>query len=116
MRIGGLVAEPTADGFRLDDGTATARVVLEGDAADLGALVGTGDALDATGLVEQRDGLVLVVSDPADVTLVGDLGGADPTASAAAAMALALRRGHARMVRRLAELAGTATAQGPADA
>ena len=165
VRIGGLVAEPTADGFRLDDGTATARVVLEGDAADLGALVGTGDALDATGLVEQRDGLVLVVSDPADVTLVGDLGGADPTASAAAAMALALRsgtpsagvvgtlpdgtqtpglpallavlavfgglataaalgirqlrdrrRGHARMVRRLAELAGSATAQGPADA
>ena len=90
VRISGLVTASTPDGFRLDDGTATVPVVLTGDAADLAALVGEGDALDATGTVEQRDSLVLVVADPADVTLVGDLGGADPTASAAAALAISL--------------------------
>jgi hypothetical protein len=90
VRVGGLVTEATADGFRLDDGTAAARVVLGGEAADLVSLVVPGDALDATGVVELRDGPVLVVQDPADVTLVGDLGGADPTASPVAAVALAL--------------------------
>ena len=90
VRVGGLVTEATADGFRLDDGTAAARIVLGGDAADLSSLVGPGDALDATGVVELRDGPVLVVQDPADVTLVGDLGGVDATASPVAAGLLAL--------------------------
>ena len=93
VRVGGLVTETTADGFRLDDGTAAARVVLGGDAADLTSLIGPGDALDAVGVVELRDGPVLVVQDPADVTLVGDLGGADPSASPAAAVVLALDSG-----------------------
>ena len=37
------------DGVRLDDGTATARIVLEGAAAELAALLQPGDALNATG-------------------------------------------------------------------
>jgi len=93
VRVGGLVTASTPDGFRLDDGTGTVPVVLEGAAADLASLVGEGDALDATGTVEQRDSLVLVVADPVDVTLVGDLGGGDPTASAVAALALSLPSG-----------------------
>ena len=87
VRVGGLVAEVTADGLRLDDGTASALIVLEGDAADLAALIGPGDALDAVGTVEARTGPVLVVGDPADVTLVGDLGGDATTPPAAAFMA-----------------------------
>ena len=41
-----------------------------------------GDALNATGTPEQRDELVLVIGDAADVELVGDLGdaaAADPS-------------------------------------
>jgi hypothetical protein len=48
--------------------------VLAGDAADLVALLEPGDALNVTGVVERRDELVVVVSDPADLVLVGDLG------------------------------------------
>ncbi len=90
VRVGGLVTETTPDGFRLDDGTATAAVVLDGDAADLAALVGPGDALDAIGVVELRDDPVLVVRDPADVTLVGDLGGADSTVAPSAVTTVSL--------------------------
>jgi hypothetical protein len=93
VRVGGLVVETTPDGFELDDGTATALIVLDGDAADLAALVEPGDALDALGRVEDRGGPVLVVRDPADVTLVGDLGATDPTASPALAGMLALDSG-----------------------
>ncbi len=84
VRVGGLVTAATVDGLRLDDGTATVTLVLSGDASDLAALVAPGDALDAVGTVEVRDEPVVVVGDPADVTLVGDLGGAEAEASAAA--------------------------------
>ena len=60
VRVGGLVTGATADGLRLDDGTATATLVLQGDASDLAALVTPGDALDAVGVVGRpqrgRDG------------------------------------------------------------
>ncbi|MEW6226375.1 MAG: hypothetical protein AB1627_17280 [Chloroflexota bacterium] len=75
VRVGGLVTELEPDGARLDDGTATARLVLAGEAADLVALLQPGDALNATGTVERRaDEVVLVVADPANLVLVGDLG------------------------------------------
>jgi hypothetical protein len=90
IQVGGIVTESTSDGFRLDDGTATARIALEGDAADLAAVVGPGDALDATGTVEDRSGPVVVVRDPADVVLVGDLGGEPDATGSAAAAALAV--------------------------
>ncbi|HEY5628424.1 MAG TPA: hypothetical protein VIR16_02845, partial [Candidatus Limnocylindrales bacterium] len=89
VRVGGVVTEATSDGFRLDDGTGQGRIVLEAEASDLGAVVGPGDALDAIGTVEIRDGAVVVVRDPADVVLVGDLGG-DPEASASPAAVAAL--------------------------
>ena len=83
VRVGGLVTTVEADGFRLDDGTAIGRVVLADGAAPLLEVLEPGDALNATGTPEQRDELVLVIGDAADVELVGDLGAsamADPSA------------------------------------
>jgi hypothetical protein len=76
-RVSGLVASVEATAFRLDDGTATARVRLDGPAADLAGSLVAGDALSATGRVtREADGgeIVVVVDDPAAVILVGDLG------------------------------------------
>lgn len=92
VHVGGVVTAGLPDGFRLDDGTATARVVLDGEAADLAAVIGPGDALDAVGLVEDRGGAVIVVRDPRDLVLVGDLG-AESGASADAPAMLALAAG-----------------------
>jgi len=82
VRVGGLVTTLEADGFRLDDGTAIGRVVLSDGAASLLEVLEPGDALNATGTPEQRDELVLVIADAADVELVGDIGAvvaADPS-------------------------------------
>jgi hypothetical protein len=67
------IVEP--DAIRLDDGTATARIVLEGQAVELAALLQLGDAVNVTGTPEIRDEVVLVVGDPDGVILLGDLGG-----------------------------------------
>jgi hypothetical protein len=75
VRIGGLVTAVEADGFRLDDGTAIGRIVLADAAAGVIELLEPGDALNATGVPERRDEVVLVVGDAADIELVGDLGG-----------------------------------------
>ena len=77
VRVGGLVTAVDQGGVRLDDGTATARLVLEGAATDLAALLQPGDALNATGTPEARDEVVLVVTDPAGIVLLGDLGGGE---------------------------------------
>ena len=57
-RCGWAASSPrVADGgIRLDDGTATARVVLSGSAADLLPMLRPGDALNATGTVETARG------------------------------------------------------------
>ncbi len=81
VRVGGLVTVVADDGFELDDGTATGRVVLEGAAGDLADLVEPGDAVNATGTPDDRGGPVLVVTDPADMVLLGDLGAAGAAVS-----------------------------------
>ncbi len=74
VRIGGLVVELLPDGLRLDDGTAVGQVVLAEEAAELLPLIEIDDPLNATGLVERRgDVLVVVVADPAGISRVGDL-------------------------------------------
>jgi DNA/RNA endonuclease YhcR with UshA esterase domain len=82
VRVGGLVRGVRADGFELDDGTATGRVVLVGDAAAWIALIEPGDAINVVGRVERRDGaLAVVVEDPATIALGSDLpaaGASDP--------------------------------------
>ena len=62
VRVGGLVTGVEDGGIRLDDGTATARVVLAGSAADLLPMLRPGDALNATGTVEAGEDTVIVVA------------------------------------------------------
>jgi hypothetical protein len=82
VRVGGLVTELVPDGFLLDDGTAIGRIVLAGAAAEYLPLIEPGDALNATGRVEQDgDGYRVVVEDPAGLVRVGDPT-LDPTAPA----------------------------------
>jgi hypothetical protein len=80
VRVGGLVTELLADGFGLDDGTAVGRVVLDAPAALALETLAVGDALNATGIPELRDGVVvIVIADAADVELVGVVMGAAGT-------------------------------------
>ena len=78
VRVGGLVAAVSPDGFQLDDGTALADIHLQGPAADLGASIEVGDALTAVGRVELdpvAGSAVVVVEDPAAIALVGGFPG-----------------------------------------
>jgi hypothetical protein len=89
VRVGGLVTAIESDGVRLDDGTAEARLVLEGEAAGLVGTLVVGDALNATGRPELREEPVLVVETQDGIELVGDLGAASPADEAASADAAA---------------------------
>ena len=80
VRVGGLVVDLGPDGFTLDDGTATGRVILAGAAAEWIDLVEPGDAINVVGRVTALpDGeFAVVVEDPATIALGSALGGADP--------------------------------------
>ncbi|HYN69815.1 MAG TPA: lamin tail domain-containing protein [Candidatus Eisenbacteria bacterium] len=79
VRVGGLIAALSADGFGLDDGTAIARVILHGDAIELLPYLRVRDAIAASGRVERLDGaLAVVVEEAGDLVRVGDLGQAVP--------------------------------------
>ena len=80
VRVGGLVVAVDGTGLHVDDGSATAHVVLEGDAADLLPLLVPGDAISATGVPDERDEIVLVVTDPSTLIIAADPGEPDPTA------------------------------------
>jgi hypothetical protein len=68
------VTELVPGGFLLDDGTATGAIDVRDDAAELLDLVEPGDAVNATGTVEQRDDAYgVVVRDPAGLALAGAL-------------------------------------------
>jgi hypothetical protein len=83
VRVGGLVRELVPDGFVLDDGTASGMVVLRGDAVELLPLLEPGDAVNASGMVQEVAGeLVVVVSDAGSLALAGDLRAADASAPA----------------------------------
>jgi hypothetical protein len=85
VRVGGLVADLRSDGFTLDDGTATGRVVLHGPALEVLSLIEPDDALVVTGRVEASpDGAVLVVDDPVGIIQASDPTAVDPIASPAA--------------------------------
>jgi hypothetical protein len=76
VRVGGLVAAVDGTDVVLDDGTASAVLVLQGDAADLASLLAPGDAVNAAGTAQLRDGdPVLIVTDQSAVSLLGDLDG-----------------------------------------
>lgn len=85
VRVGGLVAAVATDGLDLDDGSATGHLVFRGDAVELLPYLRTGDAIAATGRVEQLDGaFVVIVDGAASVVRVGDLGQAVPVITAGA--------------------------------
>jgi hypothetical protein len=84
VRVGGLIVEVRSDGARLDDATATGRVILSGSAAEYATLLEQGDAVNATGIVERRGKeLVVVVSDAAGLARVGELDPASPLVESA---------------------------------
>jgi hypothetical protein len=79
VRIGGVVARLATGGFDLDDGTAIARVELEGDMAPLAASLHEGDAVAATGIVKLVAGSpTVVVGEDGSLVRVGSLGQALP--------------------------------------
>jgi hypothetical protein len=88
VQVGGLVVDLAPDGFSLDDGSATGRVVLTGEAAQFLGLIEPGDAVEATGRVEagaEAGGPRLVVERATDLVRAGDLG-ASPLATQAGGM------------------------------
>lgn len=75
VRVGGSVIELASDGFHLDDGTATASVLLRDGAAEFLPLLELDDVLNAVGTVERHgDTARLVVTDPAGLTRLVDPG------------------------------------------
>jgi hypothetical protein len=81
VRVGGLVTAVMGDGLRLDDGTAVARLVLDGDATVLLPHIRPGDALAARGIVRRAgEELEIEVATAADLVRVGALGEALPVA------------------------------------
>ena len=78
VRVGGLVTAVEPEAILLDDGTATGRIVLKGDAAALLGLLAPGEALDAVGRVRGTPaGAEIEVTSAADIVRVGDPG-SDP--------------------------------------
>ena len=74
VRVGGLVTSLEPDGFRLDDGTGTVRIVLRADAASYLGLIEPGDALSATGRATSNgaQGVSIVVDAGGDLVRAGD--------------------------------------------
>ncbi len=109
VRVGGLVVDLRSDGFTLDDGTATGRVVLRGSALDLLPLVEPDDALNAIGRVElTADGPAVIVDDPGGLIQTGDpvAAEASPAASPAGGVQPSGDPGSAVGGSRLARLGG----------
>jgi len=98
VRVGGLIARLTDDGFDLDDGTALAQVVLRGSMSDLLPHLRVGEAIAATGVVELEGGAaIVVVDDEGALFRVGSLGQALPIAGSAGPEASVLPDGDASL-------------------
>jgi hypothetical protein len=75
VRVGGLVVALDRDRIVIDDGTATGRIRLVGEAATLLPLLEPGDAVGAAGRVVSAEGAAVVeVAVAADLVRLGDLG------------------------------------------
>jgi hypothetical protein len=75
VRVGGSVQSIDDTGFAIDDGTALGRVVLLDEAASYLALLAPGDILNATGVVAGTPANPeVLVSDPAGIVRVDDIG------------------------------------------
>ena len=86
VRVGGLVVDLRAGGFRLDDGTAIGTVELHGSAADLLDLIEAGDAINVTGHVDRSPaGPIVVADDAGAVTMAGSTSAAAPVTTSQSA-------------------------------
>jgi hypothetical protein len=84
VRVGGLVTLVDGSVVSIDDGTATGRLKLVGDAAAYLDLVEKGDPLEAIGRVaSDAIGPYLLVTDPNGVTRAGDTSAGTPASGAA---------------------------------
>ncbi len=91
VRVGGVVVDVGPDRFRLDDGTATATVVLSGPALEMLPLIEPDDVVNVTGTVvtdRATGSRTITTADPAAIAMAGDPVAADG-ASAAPADAVA---------------------------
>jgi hypothetical protein len=85
VEVSGIVTRLAGSIVWLDDGTATARLILTSGAAPFLDLVQVGDPLDVRGQVKlDAAGAFLLVTDPDAVRQAGDPGG-DPSSSSSAA-------------------------------
>ncbi len=73
VRVGGIVVDVAATGFRLDDGTAIGTIGLSGPALELLALIEPGDVVNVEGtVVRSDDGLTVTTADPGSIAMTGD--------------------------------------------
>ena len=82
VRVSGLVTAILGAAITIDDGTATGRLILTGEAAAYLDLVEVGDPISVDGLVEvDASGAYLLVNDPTGVAETGDVAVQDAPAS-----------------------------------
>ena len=85
VRVGGLVAGLDGTRLTLDDGIATAAVLLPDDALGVAADLRTGEAINVTGyVVRDGDGPAVAARDATDLARVGSLGELSPLGSGGA--------------------------------
>jgi hypothetical protein len=82
VEVGGLVSQVAGSVVSLDDGTASGRLVIQGEAAPYLDLIEIGDPIEVSGLVEiDALGPYLLVTDPAGVIQTGDPTATGPAGS-----------------------------------
>ena len=87
VQVGGLVSQVSGSVVSLDDGTASGRLIIQGEAAPYLDLIEVGDPIEVAGLVEaDATGPFLLVTDPEGVIQTGDPGGGRPGQSGPRAM------------------------------
>ncbi len=79
VQVGGLVSQVSGSVVSLDDGTASGRLIIQGEAAPYLDLIEVGDPIEVDGLVEaDASGPYLLVTDPEGVIQTGDPGAIEP--------------------------------------
>ena len=79
VKVGGLVSQVIGSVVSLDDGTASGRLIIQGEAAPYLDLIEVGDPIEVDGLVEaDASGPYLLVTDPEGVIQTGDPAAVEP--------------------------------------
>ena len=79
VQVGGLVGQVIGSVVSLDDGTASGRLIIQGEAAPYLDLIEVGDPIEVDGLVEaDAGGPYVLVTDPEGVIQTGDPDAVEP--------------------------------------